>query len=93
MRMPRSYTGEDVVEIQTHGGAWILQATCHGLIRHGARLAQPGEFNKRAFLNGRLDLTQAEAVLDTIQATTSRSLQAANLCCAGPLKRNRNVSG
>ena len=85
MRKPRSYTGEDVVEIQTHGGAWVLQATCHGLIRHGARLAQPGEFTKRAFLNGRLDLTQAEAVLDTIQATTSRSLQAAQSLLRGSL--------
>ena len=87
MRKPRSYTGEDVVEIQTHGGAWILQATCHGLIQHGARLAQPGEFTKRAFLNGRLDLTQAEAVLDTIQATTSRSLQAAQSLLRGSLSK------
>ncbi|MYA28685.1 MAG: tRNA uridine-5-carboxymethylaminomethyl(34) synthesis GTPase MnmE, partial [Nitrospira sp. SB0666_bin_27] len=87
MRKPRSYTGEDVVEIQTHGGARILQATCHGLIRHGARMAQPGEFTKRAFLNGRLDLTQAEAVLDTIQATTSRSLQAAQSLLRGSLSK------
>ena len=87
MRKPRSYTGEDVVEIQTHGGAWILQATCHGLIQHGARMAQPGEFTKRAFLNGRLDLTQAEAVLDTIQATTSRSLQAAQSLLRGSLSK------
>ena len=87
MRKPHSYTGEDVVEIQTHGGAWILQATCHGLIRHGARLAQPGEFTKRAFLNGRLDLTQAEAVLDTIQATTSRSLHAAQALLRGSLSK------
>ena len=87
MRKPHSYTGEDVVEIQTHGGAWILQATCHGLIQYGARLAQPGEFTKRAFLNGRLDLTQAEAVLDTIQATTSRSLQAAQSLLRGSLSK------
>ena len=87
MRKPHSYTGEDVVEIQTHGGAWILQATCHGLIRHGGRMAQPGEFTKRAFLNGRLDLTQAEAVLDTIQATTSRSLQAAQSLLRGSLSK------
>ena len=87
MRKPHSYTGEDVVEIQTHGGAWILQATCHGLIQHGARMAQPGEFTKRAFLNGRLDLTQAEAVLDTIQATTSRSLQAAQSLLRGSLSK------
>ena len=87
MRKPHSYTGEDVVEIQTHGGSWILQATCHGLIRHGARPAQPGEFTKRAFLNGRLDLTQAEAVLDTIQATTSRSLQVAQSLMRGALSK------
>ncbi len=85
MRKPRSYTGEDVVEIQTHGGAWVLQATCHSLIQHGARMAQPGEFTKRAFLNGRLDLTQAEAVLDTIQATTARSLHAAQSLMRGSL--------
>ncbi len=87
MRQPRSYTGEDVVEIQTHGGTWILRATCNALIHHGAKLAQPGEFTKRAFLNGRLDLTQAEAVLDTIQATTSRSLQAAQSLLRGSLSR------
>lgn len=87
MRQPRSYTGEDVVEIQTHGGAWILHATCNALIHHGAKLAQPGEFTKRAFLNGRLDLTQAEAVLDTIQATTSRSLHAAQSLLRGSLSR------
>ncbi len=87
MRKPHSYTGDDVVEIQTHGGAWILHATCQGLIHYGARLAQPGEFTKRAFLNGRLDLTQAEAVLDTIQATTTRSLQAAQSLLRGSLSR------
>ena len=87
MRQPRSYTGEDVVEIQTHGGTWILHATCNALIQRGAKLAQPGEFTKRAFLNGRLDLTQAEAVLDTIQATTSRSLQAAQSLLRGSLSR------
>ncbi len=87
MRKPRSYTGEDVVEIQTHGGAGILQTACRNLVRHGARLAQPGEFTKRAFLNGRLDLAQAEAVLDTIRATTARSLQAAQALLRGSLSR------
>lgn len=91
MHKPRSYTGEDVVEIQTHGGAWILHATCRDLIHHGARLAQPGEFTKRAFLNGRLDLTQAEAVLDTIQATTSRSLQAAQSLLRGSLSKEIEI--
>lgn len=77
MRSPHSYTGEDVVEIQTHGGPFILRTTCGALIREGARLAEPGEFTKRAFLNGRLDLTQAEAVLDTIRAATEGSLKTA----------------
>jgi len=87
MKHPRSYTGEDVVEIQTHGGPLILQSTCEALIRQGARLAEPGEFTKRAFLNGRLDLTQAEAVLDTIQATTSSSLRTAQSLLRGTLRR------
>jgi len=77
MKGPRSYTGEDVVEIQTHGGPLILQSTCEALVRHGARMGEPGEFTKRAFLNGRLDLIQAEAVLDTIKATTASSLRSA----------------
>lgn len=77
MRGPRSYTGEDVVEIHCHGGPLILQLACEALIRAGARLAEPGEFTKRAFLNGRLDLTQAEAVLDTIRATTTTGLRVA----------------
>ena len=77
MRAPRSYTAEDVVEIQCHGGPLILQTLCEAVIRRGARLAEPGEFTKRAFLNGRLDLTQAEAVLDTIRAKTAGSLRIA----------------
>lgn len=85
MRAPRSYTGEDVIEIHCHGGPLVLQATCQGLIREGARLADPGEFTKRAFLNGRLDLTQAEAVLDTIRATTSSSLRIAQEQLRGTL--------
>lgn len=85
MRSPRSYTGEDVIEIHTHGGPLVLESICEELIREGARLAEPGEFTKRAFLNGRLDLTQAEAVLDTIQATTSSSLKAAQCQLRGDL--------
>lgn len=77
MRAPRSFTGEDVVELHCHGGPFLLQRLCEGLIRHGARPAEPGEFTKRAFLNGRLDLTQAEAVLDTIRARTAESLRLA----------------
>ncbi len=74
MKGPHSYTGEDVVEVQCHGGPVILDQLCRGLMSAGARLADPGEFTKRAFLNGRLDLAQAEAVLDTIRAKTARSL-------------------
>ncbi len=77
MRRPHSFTGEDVVEVQCHGGPVILDQLCRALMSAGARLAEPGEFTKRAFLNGRLDLAQAEAVLDTIRAKTARSLRIA----------------
>ncbi len=77
MRAPRSYTGEDVVEVHGHGGPLIVQAICEALTQAGARMAEPGEFTKRAFLNGRLDLIQAEAVLDTIQANSLHSLKLA----------------
>jgi len=85
MRAPRSYTAEDVVEIQCHGGPLVLQTLCEAVIRRGARLAEPGEFTKRAFLNGRLDLTQAEAVLDTIRAKTAGSLRIAQEHLRGAL--------
>jgi len=73
MRQPRSYTGEDVVEIHCHGGAFIVRRVLQLVLSEGARQAEPGEFTKRAFLNGRLDLSQAEAVLDLIRARTDRS--------------------
>ena len=73
MRRPRSYTGEDVVEIHCHGGAFVVRQILGLVLRQGARQAEPGEFTKRAFLNGRLDLTQAEAVLDLIRARTDKS--------------------
>lgn len=87
MRGPKSYTGEDVVELQCHGGVVILQTICGALVRAGARLAEPGEFTKRAFLNGRLDLAQAEAVLDTIRAQTAGSLRIAQEQLRGALSR------
>ncbi|WP_447975305.1 tRNA uridine-5-carboxymethylaminomethyl(34) synthesis GTPase MnmE [Nitrospira sp. Kam-Ns4a] len=87
MRAPHSYTAEDVVELHCHGGAFVLQRVCECLVRLGARLAEPGEFTKRAFLNGRLDLTQAEAVLDTIQAKTAASLRLAQEQLRGALSR------
>jgi tRNA modification GTPase len=77
MRAPHSYTREDVVEIDCHGGTVPLQRVISLCLREGARLAQPGEFTLRAFLNGRLDLAQAEAVLDVVQARTSEGLRMA----------------
>ncbi|HEX7230398.1 MAG TPA: tRNA uridine-5-carboxymethylaminomethyl(34) synthesis GTPase MnmE [Candidatus Binatia bacterium] len=73
MRQPRSYTGEDVIEIHCHGGAFIARRVLQLVLSEGARQAEPGEFTKRAFLNGRLDLSQAEGVLDLIRARTESS--------------------
>ena len=75
MRAPKSYTCENVVEISSHGGLMSVKAILELTLNLGARLAQPGEFTKRAFLNGRIDLVQAEAVLDIIQAKTQSSLR------------------
>lgn len=72
-KSPHSYTGEDVVEISCHGSPYIHQQVIDACIRKGARLAKPGEFTQRAFLNGKLDLTQAEAVADLIASNTSVS--------------------
>ncbi|MDI6781468.1 MAG: tRNA uridine-5-carboxymethylaminomethyl(34) synthesis GTPase MnmE [bacterium] len=77
MQNPNTYTREDVVEINAHSGSIVLQEILELTILMGARLAQPGEFTKRAFLNGRIDLAQAEAVIDIIRAKTSTSLAAA----------------
>lgn len=76
-RSPRSYTGEDVVEISGHGSPYVLQQIINAIIGKGARLARPGEFTQRAFLNGKLDLTQAEAVADLIASNTEASQKAA----------------
>jgi len=70
MRAPKSYTKEDVVEINCHGGIQAVKNVLGVITGRGARLAEPGEFTKRAFLNGRIDLVQAEAVLDVIRAKT-----------------------
>ncbi|MBI5198879.1 MAG: tRNA uridine-5-carboxymethylaminomethyl(34) synthesis GTPase MnmE [Nitrospirae bacterium] len=77
MKAPATYTREDVVEINCHGGIVPLKNVLELCLKEGARLADPGEFTKRAFLNGRIDLTQAEAVIDIIKAKTDRSLKAA----------------
>ena len=86
MRAPRSYTREDVVEIHCHGGPVPLRRILELTLTHGARLAEPGEFTKRAFLNGRLDLTQAEAVIDVIRSKTDASLKMAVGHLSGQLR-------
>jgi tRNA modification GTPase len=77
MKGPKTYTAEDVVEINCHGSIVSLRKTLALVLRKGARLAEPGEFTKRAFLNGRLDLSQAEAVIDVIKAKTDKSFDVA----------------
>ena len=77
MRGPRSFTGEDVVEVQCHGGMVVLKQTLQLILSCGARLAEQGEFSKRAFLNGRLDLAQAESIMDIVQAKTERGVDLA----------------
>jgi tRNA modification GTPase len=78
MKSPRTYTKEDIAEIHCHGGYFILRNVLELVLREGARMAHPGEFTRRAFLNGRIDLTQAEAVIDLIRAKTQSSLEIAN---------------
>lgn len=87
MRAPRTFTREDVVEITCHGGLLPGKLVLDTLLRAGARVAEPGEFTRRAFLNGRIDLAQAEAVVDVIHARTELALEAANQQLAGGLSR------
>ncbi|MFZ5816199.1 MAG: tRNA uridine-5-carboxymethylaminomethyl(34) synthesis GTPase MnmE [Bacillota bacterium] len=77
MKGPRSFTGEDVVELHCHGGQVAVRRVLEVVLLAGARLAEPGEFSRRAFLNGRMDLAQAEAVIDLIRAKTDRAMAAA----------------
>ncbi len=87
MRAPRTFTREDVVEITCHGGILPAKMVLDTVLASGARLAEPGEFTRRAFLNGRIDLAQAEAVADLIHSRTELALQAANEQLAGKLSR------
>ena len=75
MRGPHSYTGEDTVEVNCHGGILVVKKVLETVIKYGARPAQPGEFTKRAFLNGKMDLSQAEAVIDIIQSKNEYALK------------------
>ena len=76
LKGPKSFTAEDTVEINCHGGLLITQKVLEVVIKNGARLALPGEFTKRAFLNGRIDLTKAEAIMDVISADNNLALKA-----------------
>jgi len=88
MKAPRTYTREDVIEINTHSGYVVLASILDLVLKTGARLADPGEFTKRAYLNGRIDLTQAEAVIDIINSRTEKSLEIATSQIKGGLKNS-----
>lgn len=87
MKGPNTYTREDVIEINCHGGMIVIQKILQLLLKNGAQLAEPGEFTKRAFLNGRIDLSQAEAVIDIINAQTELSLQSSISQLGGTLSQ------
>ena len=87
MKKPQTYTREDIIEFNCHGGVLSLRKVLETAINCGARMAEPGEFTKRAFLNGRIDLSQAEAVIDLIQAKTERGLSSSLAQLGGSLKR------
>jgi tRNA modification GTPase len=82
-RKPNSYTGQDLIEISCHGGILVTRKILALMLKNGARTAEPGEFTQRAFLNGRMDLTQAEAVMDLIRAQTDLALRAADWSVIG----------
>ncbi len=87
MRAPHSYTAEDVAEIDCHGGVLLMKRVLETVIRHGARPAEPGEFTRRAFLNGRIDLSQAEAVMDAISAQNDMAIKSSVSQLGGSLSR------
>lgn len=86
-RAPKTFTREDVVEISCHGGIFVTNKILELLLSNGARIAEAGEFTKRAFMNGRIDLTQAEAVSDLIEAKTKSSLKMANIGLRGDIRK------
>ena len=88
---PKSYTGEDVIEISAHGGGFVSSRILGLVLDYGARPAEPGEFTRRAFMNGRIDLSQAEAVADVISASSDKALQAAIMQLKGHLSKQVNT--
>lgn len=94
MRAPRTFTGEDTVEIDCHGGVYAMNRVLETVLKNGAKTAQPGEFTKRAFLNGRLDLSQAEAVMDVIQAKNDYALKSSMNQLKGSVQKAiKNIRG
>jgi tRNA modification GTPase len=91
MKAPNTYTREDIVEINCHGGTIPVKRILETVLNAGARLAEPGEFTKRAFLNGRIDLSQAEAVIDMIRSKTERSMDAALKQLEGTLSKRLGI--
>lgn len=87
MRGPHSYTAEDTVEIDCHGGVLVMKKILETVIKHGARMAEPGEFTKRAFLNGRIDLSQAEAVIDVINSKNNYALKSSVSQLSGSMSK------
>ncbi len=90
MRSPRTFTGEDTVEINCHGGIFVVKKVLEIVLKNGARLAEPGEFTKRAFLNGRMDLSQAEAVIDVINSQNEYALKSSVGQLRGSIKNAVN---
>ena len=86
LRAPHSYTAEDTVEINTHGGTFVMQRVLDTVLSNGARAAEPGEFTKRAFLNGRIDLSEAEAVMDVIRAGNEDALTSSLMQLSGSVR-------
>ena len=86
MRAPRTFTGEDTVEINCHGGTFVVKRVLESVLKNGARAAEPGEFTKRAFLNGKMDLSQAEAVIDVINSESEYALQSSISQLKGNIK-------
>lgn len=94
MRGPKSYTREDTVEIDCHGGVYVMKRILESVIRHGARPAEPGEFTKRAFLNGRIDLSQAESVIDVIYSKNDFALKSSLSQLSGSVSEKiRDIRG
>ena len=90
MRAPRTFTGEDTIEINCHGGTFVVKRVLETVLKNGARAAEPGEFTKRAFLNGKMDLSQAEAVIDVINSESEYALQSSISQLKGNIKNKIN---